>query len=157
MGFEAENIRDWQGRSVVDPAGGKIGSLEAIYVDTVSDEPVFATVVVGMLGRRRLAFVPLTGATVAPDHVRVTVAKGSRQARAVDRHRRRARGRGRAGGVRALRPAGRLGRRRAPPRPALRDQTIATGSSIEPVAPWIFRGNATKRNSYAPALASSSR
>ena len=75
MGFEAENIRDWQGRSVVDPTGGKIGSLEAIYVDTVSDEPVFATVVVGMVGRRRLAFVPLTGATVAPDHVRVTVAK----------------------------------------------------------------------------------
>ena len=39
----------------------------------------------------------------------------------------------------------------------LSDQTIATGSSIEPVAPWIFRGSATKRNSYAPALASSSR
>jgi hypothetical protein len=75
MGFEAENIRDWQGKNVVDPTDGKIGTLEAIYVDTLSDEPAFATVVVGMVGRRRLAFVPLTGATVAPDHVRVTVAK----------------------------------------------------------------------------------
>lgn len=75
MGFEAENIRDWQGKSVVDPVGGKIGTLEAIYVDTVSDEPAFATVVVGFVGRRRLAFVPLAGATVAPDHVRVTVDK----------------------------------------------------------------------------------
>jgi hypothetical protein len=75
MGFEAENIRDWQGKAVVDPAGGRIGDLEAVYVDTQSDEPAFATVVVGMIGRRRLAFVPLAGATVSPDHVRVTVAK----------------------------------------------------------------------------------
>jgi hypothetical protein len=75
MGFEAENIRDWQGKAVVDPTGSKIGELEAVYVDTVSDEPAFVTVVVGMIGRRRLAFVPLAGATVSPDHVRVTVAK----------------------------------------------------------------------------------
>ena len=74
MGFEAENIRDWQGKAVVDPAGGKIGELGAIY-DTLSDQPSFATVVVGMIGRRRLAFVPLAGATVAPNHVRVTVAR----------------------------------------------------------------------------------
>jgi PRC-barrel domain len=75
MGFEAENIRDWQGKAVVDPEGGKIGDLEAVYVDTVSDQPAFATVTVGMIGRRRLAFVPLGGATVTPDHVRVTVGK----------------------------------------------------------------------------------
>ena len=75
MTFEAENIRDWQGKDVVDPAGGKIGTLEAVYVDTVSDQPAFATVTTGMIGRRRLTFVPLDGATVAPGHVRVTVAK----------------------------------------------------------------------------------
>ncbi|MFC5141501.1 PRC-barrel domain-containing protein [Actinomycetospora rhizophila] len=85
MGFEAENIRDWQGKSVVDPAGGKIGTLEAIYVDTVTDEPAFATVTVGIVGRRRLAFVPLAGATVAPDHLRVTVAKDlAKQAPSID-------------------------------------------------------------------------
>ena len=71
MTFPAENIRDWRGRAVVDERGDKIGALEAVYVDTASDEPAFATVEVGFVGRRRLVFVPLTGATVAPDHVRV--------------------------------------------------------------------------------------
>lgn len=71
--FYAENIRDWRGCDVVDPEGSKIGSLEAVYVDTGTDEPFFATVQVGRLNRKRLAFVPLTGATVAPGHVRVQV------------------------------------------------------------------------------------
>ena len=67
----AENIRDWLGKNVVDPENHKIGDLEAVYVDTVTDEPAFVTVTIGLLGRRRLAFVPLDGATVAPAHVRV--------------------------------------------------------------------------------------
>lgn len=70
----AENIRDWRGHTVVDTTGKPIGELEAVYVDTGTDEPAFATVKVGRL-RRRLVFVPLTGATVAPDHVRVTVGR----------------------------------------------------------------------------------
>lgn len=75
MSFLAENLRDWRGRSVVDPGGDKIGSLEAIYVDTATDEPSFATVQIGLPGRHRLIFVPLDGATVAPDHVRVRADK----------------------------------------------------------------------------------
>lgn len=67
----AEDIRDWRGREVVDPGGSKIGSLEAIYVDTRTDEPFFASVEIGFPGRKRLVFVPLTDATVAPAHVRV--------------------------------------------------------------------------------------
>ena len=39
--FEAENIRDWRGHDVVDTDGHKIGSLEAIYVDTGTDLPSF--------------------------------------------------------------------------------------------------------------------
>jgi hypothetical protein len=73
--FPAENIRDWRGSNVVDPDGNKIGSLEAVYVDTTTDEPSFASVTTGIIGRHKLTFVPLTGATVAPDHVRVTVGK----------------------------------------------------------------------------------
>lgn len=73
--FPAENIRDWRGKSVVDSGGGKIGSLEAVYVDTTTDEPAFCTVEVGLVGRKRLIFVPLSGATVAPGHVRVQVDK----------------------------------------------------------------------------------
>jgi hypothetical protein len=74
--FEAENIRDWRNYDVVDPDGHKIGLLEAVYVDTGTDEPAFATVRTGMIGRHRLAFVPLQGATVAPDRIRVTYSKG---------------------------------------------------------------------------------
>lgn len=73
--FEAENIRDWRDYDVVDPAGTKIGELEAVYVDTANDVPAFASVKVGMIGRHRLTFVPLDRATVAPSHVRVAYPK----------------------------------------------------------------------------------
>lgn len=49
--------------------------MEAIYFDTHTDEPSFATVKIGIIGRRRLVFVPLDGATVTPDAVRVRYAK----------------------------------------------------------------------------------
>lgn len=73
--FEAENIRDWRQHDVVDPDGHRIGELEAVYVDTASDQPCFASLRVGMLGRRRVTFVPLEGATVAPSYVRVAYPK----------------------------------------------------------------------------------
>ena len=73
--FEAEDIRDWRERDVVDEGGSKIGSLEAVYFDTATDQPTFATVKVGLVGRRRLVFVPLAGAAVAPNHLRVCVDK----------------------------------------------------------------------------------
>jgi hypothetical protein len=73
--FEAENIRDWRDHDVVDTDGNKIGQLEAVYVDTGTDLPAFASVRIGMIGRHRLTFVPLDGATVAPSHVRVAYTK----------------------------------------------------------------------------------
>jgi hypothetical protein len=42
-----------------------------VYVDTASDGPAFATVRIGMIGRHRLVFVPLVGAGVCPDALRV--------------------------------------------------------------------------------------
>jgi len=69
--FPAENLRDWRGEKVIDPDGAKIGDLEAVYVDTKSDEPSFATVKIGIIGRHRLVFVPLAGATVSPSAIRV--------------------------------------------------------------------------------------
>lgn len=75
MPFEAENIRDWRNHDVVDASGSKVGSLEAIYVDTSTDEPAFATVTIGMMGRKRLVFVPLAGAVVAPSYLKVTADK----------------------------------------------------------------------------------
>lgn len=73
--FQIEDIRAWRGHDVVDGEGKKIGELEAVYVDTSTDQPSFATVKVGLPGRQRLVFVPLTGATVGPGHLRVTYAK----------------------------------------------------------------------------------
>ena len=69
--IETADIREWRTHDVVDPGGHKIGTLEAVYVDTQTDEPSMATVQVGMPTRHRLVFVPLDGATVAPEQVRV--------------------------------------------------------------------------------------
>lgn len=71
----AENIRDWRDHNVVDVEGSKIGSLEAVYYDTATDEATFATVKVGMLGRQRLVFVPLAGAVVSPKYLKVNAHK----------------------------------------------------------------------------------
>jgi len=73
--FDVDDIRDWRGESVVDQEGAKIGSLEAVYFDTTTDEAVFATVKVGIVGGGRLIFVPLTGARVAPKYIRVMTDK----------------------------------------------------------------------------------
>ncbi|NKZ07472.1 PRC-barrel domain-containing protein [Actinomadura latina] len=73
--FEIEDIREWRGRTVIDEDGGKIGELEAVYVDTLTDQPIFATVKTGMPMRQRLVFAPLGGATVAPEHLRVAYPK----------------------------------------------------------------------------------
>ena len=73
--FEADNIRDWREHDVIDPDGDRIGTLEAVYVDTATDRPAFASVKIGMIGRHRLTFVPLGGATVGPSYLRVTSAK----------------------------------------------------------------------------------
>jgi PRC-barrel domain len=73
--FEADNIRDWRDHDVIDGDGGKIGHLEAVYVDTATDQPVFGSVRIGMVGRHRLTFVPLDRATVGPSYVRVAYPK----------------------------------------------------------------------------------
>ncbi|MEU7427512.1 PRC-barrel domain-containing protein [Streptomyces sp. NPDC048362] len=73
--FEASDIREWRGHDVVDREGHKIGVLEAVYVDTATDQASFATVTVGLPTRRRLAFVPLFGATVGPGYLKVAHGK----------------------------------------------------------------------------------
>jgi PRC-barrel domain len=73
--FEAANIREWRGHDVVDAEGHKIGELEAVYVDTGTDLPSFATVKVGMPTRHRLVFVPLEQATVGPAYLKVCFGK----------------------------------------------------------------------------------
>ncbi|MEU6735717.1 PRC-barrel domain-containing protein [Streptomyces physcomitrii] len=67
----AGDIREWRGYDVVDSDGKKIGTLEAVYVDTATDEPSFATVTVGLPLQRKLVFVPLAEAVLGPVYVKV--------------------------------------------------------------------------------------
>ena len=53
--FEADDIRDWRGKDVVDADGSKIGTLEAVYFDTAMQLPTFT--VDGMTLIKRMAWV----------------------------------------------------------------------------------------------------
>lgn len=67
--IQAADIREWRGHDVVDAKGRKIGVLEAIYVDTTTDEPAVATLRTGLPTRQRLVFVPLDEAILGPDYL----------------------------------------------------------------------------------------
>jgi sporulation protein YlmC with PRC-barrel domain len=68
--MEIEQIEQWKGQNVVDCDGEKVGKLEDVYFETGSREAVFGCVKTGMLGRRHF-LVPLAGASLSRDHVRV--------------------------------------------------------------------------------------
>ena len=68
------NVADWHGKTLIDRDGEKIGKLEDVYVDVETDEPQFATLKEGLIGRH-LTFVPLGGIKVGPDELQVTVSK----------------------------------------------------------------------------------
>jgi hypothetical protein len=69
-----ENLSEWRGKELIDSDGETIGKLLDVYVDTETEEAQFGTVKEGLIGKH-LTFVPLTGATVAPDSLRVTATK----------------------------------------------------------------------------------
>jgi sporulation protein YlmC with PRC-barrel domain len=68
------NVAEWHGKMLVDREGERIGKLQDVYVDVENDEPQFATVKEGLIGRH-LTFVPLSGITLGPDDLQVTVTK----------------------------------------------------------------------------------
>jgi uncharacterized protein (TIGR02271 family) len=65
-----DTIQDWQDRIMVDPAGGKIGTIADIYLDDDTGQPEWATVKTGLLGSKQ-SFVPLAQAQAVGDSVRV--------------------------------------------------------------------------------------
>jgi hypothetical protein len=65
---------EWHGRMVLDRDGRKLGKLQGVYVDVETDEPQFATVKEGLIGRH-LTFVPLGGIKVAPDSLQADVSR----------------------------------------------------------------------------------
>lgn len=68
------NVAEWHGKMLVDRDGERIGKLQDVYVDVETDEPQFATVKEGFIGRH-LTFVPLGGIKVGPEALQVAVAR----------------------------------------------------------------------------------
>lgn len=68
------NVAEWHGKMLVDRNGENIGKLQDVYVDVETDEPQFATVKEGFIGRH-LTFVPLGSIQIGPDALQVQVTK----------------------------------------------------------------------------------
>jgi uncharacterized protein (TIGR02271 family) len=65
-----DTIQSWQGRTMVDPAGDKLGTIDAIYLDDETGQPEWATVTRGLFSAKA-AFVPLAQAQDMGDSVQV--------------------------------------------------------------------------------------
>jgi len=68
--MEIEHIEDRKGQDVVDCDGKRIGTLEDVYFEAGLRKAIFGCVKSHTVGQRHL-LVPLTGASVSRDHVRV--------------------------------------------------------------------------------------
>jgi sporulation protein YlmC with PRC-barrel domain len=68
------DISEWHGKDLVDRHGDRIGKLEDVYFDVGTDQPQFATVKEGLIGRH-LTFVPLTEVTIGPNDLQVSASK----------------------------------------------------------------------------------
>jgi uncharacterized protein (TIGR02271 family) len=67
---DIDTVRSWQGATMVDPDGDKIGTIESIYLDDQTGEPEWALVNTGLFGTKS-SFVPLAQATSSGDQVQV--------------------------------------------------------------------------------------
>ena len=71
---DVDTVRGWQGRTMVDRDGDKLGTIEAIYVDDQTGEPEWALVTTGLFGTRS-TFVPIAQAGASGDQVQVPYEK----------------------------------------------------------------------------------
>jgi uncharacterized protein (TIGR02271 family) len=67
---DIDTVRTWQGRTLVDRDGSRIGSIDAIYLDDQTGHPEWALVNTGLFGTKA-SFVPLAQATQTDQDVRV--------------------------------------------------------------------------------------
>ena len=71
-----QELADWRGQDVVDERGDKLGKLDDVLYDGESDHPAFAAVRSGTLSKH-LTYVPLVGATVGREYVRLRLTKAA--------------------------------------------------------------------------------
>ena len=67
---DIDTVRTWEARTMVDRDGGRIGPIDAIYLDDRTGEPEWALVNTGLFGTKA-SFVPLAQATEENGDVRV--------------------------------------------------------------------------------------
>jgi uncharacterized protein (TIGR02271 family) len=73
MTTDMTHAYEWQGRTLQDRNGDKIGTIVAVYLDQQTDKPEWALVNTGLFGRKS-SFVPLAGATPRGEDVVVGIA-----------------------------------------------------------------------------------
>jgi uncharacterized protein (TIGR02271 family) len=71
---DVDTVRNWQGATMVDREGDKVGNIDAIYVDDQTGEPEWALVNTGFFGTRS-TFVPIAQASASGDQVQVPYEK----------------------------------------------------------------------------------
>ncbi|RBY75516.1 photosystem reaction center subunit H [Geodermatophilus sp. TF02-6] len=69
-----DSISQVIGKDVHDPSGDKIGSASEVYLDDETGQPEWVTVRTGLFGTKE-SFVPLQGADLTGDGLRVSVTK----------------------------------------------------------------------------------
>jgi uncharacterized protein (TIGR02271 family) len=67
---DIDTVRTWEGRTLVDRDGDRVGSIDAIYLDDQTGQPEWALVTTGLFGTKS-SFVPLAQATQTDQDVRV--------------------------------------------------------------------------------------
>jgi uncharacterized protein (TIGR02271 family) len=71
---DVDTVRSWQGATMVDRDGDRIGTIESIYVDDQTGQPEWALVNTGLFGTRS-TFVPIAQASTSGDQVQVPFEK----------------------------------------------------------------------------------
>src|SRR5437867_2154835 len=67
---DIDTVRTWQGRTLLDRDGGRIGTIDAIYLDDQTGQPEWALVNTGLFGTTS-SFVPLAQATQTGQEVSI--------------------------------------------------------------------------------------
>jgi uncharacterized protein (TIGR02271 family) len=67
---DIDTIRTWEGRTLLDRDGGRIGTIEAIYLDDRTGQPEWVLVNTGLFGTKS-SFAPVAQATPTGNEVRV--------------------------------------------------------------------------------------
>ena len=71
---ELQDLRNWDGQTVVGSDGGKIGKVADVYFDDATGQPAFLAVTTGLFGNR-VSFVPVERAGAEGDQITVPYTK----------------------------------------------------------------------------------